>query len=193
MKKTIYTLTIIGLLISLSSQAQSKIYGGFKLAPNYSIITDKVENLKSGIGYSVGYFEVLELENKINLQAEINYTNNSFVSDINLGGGINRKTTINNNSVELPFMVKYRPSENFSFGMGYQFSFFSTKTEKTKTTGEVDEKTDGKGISTNGVFFDANFKTNKTIIGLRVVKTSKSVIEPINSINASFYVGFALF
>jgi len=192
MKKTIYALTIIGLLISYCSQAQSKICGGFKLAPNYSIITDKVENLKSGIGYSVGYFEVLELENKINLQAEINYTNNSFVSETN-SGGINSKTTINNNSVELPFMIKYRPNDNFSIGLGYQFSFFPSKSEKTKTTGQADENNDGKGIKSNGLFLDANIKTNKTIIGLRVLKTSKSIIEPISSINASFYVGFALF
>ena len=192
MKKIVFAITIFGLMICNNSQAQSKIYSGFKVAPNYSIITDKTDNLKSGIGYSIGYFEVLELENKINLQAEINYTNNSFVREINFGG-INSKTTINNSSVELPLMIKYRPSDNFSFGVGYQFSFFPTKSEKTKTTGEPDENIDGKGIKTSGIFFDANVKTNKTIIGLRVIKTIKSVIEPINSINASFYVGFALF
>lgn len=192
MKKIVYAFTIICFLISYNSQAQSNIYGGFKLAPNYSIITDKVENLKSGIGYSLGYFEVLELENKINLQAEINYTNNSFVSEQNLGG-INRKTTTNNNSVELPFMVKYRPNDNFSIGLGYQFSFFPSRSEKTKTTGQADVNNDGKGSKSNGLFLDANIKTNKTIIGFRVLKTSKSIIEPISSINASLYVGFALF
>jgi hypothetical protein len=192
MTKIFYAIIFIGLMISNNSQAQSKIYGGFKLAPNYSIITDKVENLKSGIGYSVGYFEVLELENKINLQAEINYTNNSFVIDLN-SGGINTKTTIKNNSVELPLMVKYRPNDNFSIGLGYQFSFFSSKSEKTKTTGQADENINDKGISSNGVFLDANIKTKKTIIGLRVLKTSESIIEPFESINASFYVGFALF
>ena len=45
----------------------------------------------------------------------------------------------------------------------------------------------------NGLFLDANIKTKKTIIGLRVLKTSKSIIEPTESINASFYLGFALF
>lgn len=192
MTKISYAIIIIGLLICNNSQAQSKIYSGFKVAPNYSIITDKTDNLKSGVGYSIGYFEVLELENKINLQAEINYTNNSFIIDENFGT-TNRKTTINNNSVELPLMIKYRPSDNFSFGVGYQFSFFPSISEKTKTTGQADENIDGKGIKSNGVFLDANIKTNKTIIGLRVIKTSKSVIEPINSINASFYLGFALF
>lgn len=192
MKKIVYALTIIGLLISYISKAQSKIYGGLKLAPNYSIITDKVENLKSGIGYSIGYFEVLELENKINLQAEINFTNNSFIREIN-SGGINSKTTINNNSVELPFMIKYRPNDNFSIGFGYQFSFFPSISQKNKTTGEPNENLDGKGIKSNGLFLDANIKTKKTIIGLRVLKTSKSIIEPTESINASFYLGFALF
>lgn len=190
--KKISTALLIILLISNNTQAQSKIYGGFKISPNYSIITDKADNLKSGIGYGIGYFEVLELDNKINLQAEINYTNTTFITE-ETNGTTTTKQTINNNSIELPLMIKYRPMDNFSIGLGYQLSFFPNSSQKTTTTGMGDIKENGEGIKSNGLFIDANFKTNKTIFGLRVIKSSKSIIEPINSINASFYVGFTLF
>lgn len=192
MTKILCTITFLGLMITNNGQAQNKIYGGVKISPNYSIITDKVDKLKSGIGYGFGYFEVLELENKINLQAEINYVNNTFISDQS-SGTIKKTITTNNNSIEIPFMIKYRPSDNFSIGLGYHLSFIPSTSEKTKETGMADSKIDQDGIKSNGFFLDANAKTSKAIIGLRILKTNKSLIDPLNSINASFYVGFAIF
>ena len=75
MKKIIYISTLFILTLTVKVKAQDDvIYGGFKLAPNFSVITDKADKWSSGIGYSLGYFEVLELNYKMNLQAEINYS-----------------------------------------------------------------------------------------------------------------------
>ena len=82
MKKIFFTVVTI-LLLNFYSKAQEVIYGGLKASPNLSVFTSKApENVKSGIGYSIGYFEVLELGYKINLQAEINHNMISFVQDI---------------------------------------------------------------------------------------------------------------
>jgi hypothetical protein len=65
-------LTVILICASFTLKAQDKIYGGLRIAPNFSLITDKSDdykNVKSGVGYSFGYYEVLELSYKINLQA----------------------------------------------------------------------------------------------------------------------------
>jgi hypothetical protein len=190
-------LCIIVLLVSISkfSHAQDNIYGGLKLSPNYSIFIDKAKDYSSGIGYSIGYFEVLELSYKLNLQAEVNYSQNSFIYKVS-NGSYSEKQTSNYNSVELPLMFKFRPSENFAIGIGYQFSFKSKGKIKTVTTDngtstELKETIDG--ISSEGGFLDANFKSGKTIVGLRILKTNKNFIEPYNSLNAAFYLGFGIF
>lgn len=191
MKKSLLIAVILA-GYSFHVAAQDKIYGGPKLAPNFSIFTEKAGNLKSGIGYSIGYFEVLELSYKVNLQAEINYTNYSFV-DKQTFGSITSKTVTNNRTIELPIMAKYRVSNDFAIGVGYQFSFKPKSTAKTETTDQPTETVDQPGVKTSGVFIDANYKKGKNIFGVRILSTNDPLADPFKSINASFYVGFGIF
>lgn len=193
--KKILCIFVILATISKFSVAQDNIYGGFKLSPNYSIFLDKAKDYTSGIGYSFGYFEVLELSYKLNLQAEVNYTNSSFIYKVSNGPN-SLKRTANFSSIELPLMFKFRPSNNFAIGLGYQFAFKPKGNLKTVTTDNgtsTEEKETIDGISSEGGFLDANFKSGKTIVGLRILKTNKNFIEPYNSLNAAFYIGFGIF
>jgi hypothetical protein len=173
MKKILLTILVcIGTTAFNHIKAQDVIYGGFKLAPTYSIFTEKpADGFTASPGFSVGYFEVLELSNKINLQAEVNYSNYAYTFTV---PGTTSKEKFNYNALELPFLVKYRVAESFAIGAGYQFAL--------------------TGDKSSGLLFDANFKTNKTIIGIRGLKTiNDMVVGTGNPIQASFYIGFGIF
>jgi len=172
MKKIILTTLVYFCFINIQSiRAQDVIYGGFKLAPTYSVFTEKAaDGFNAEVGYSIGYFEVLELSNKINLQAEVNYSNYAYSSK---PSGTSTKTKYNYNALEIPFMVKYRVAESFAVGVGYQFAL--------------------TGDKTSGLLFDANFKTNKTIVGIRGMKTTSDLVDTGSPIQASFYIGFGIF
>jgi hypothetical protein len=210
-KKIIYFITIISFTCLGAKAQEDKIYGGFKVAPNYSLITDKADKWKSGIGYSIGYFEVAELTYKMNLQAEINYSVYSFNNEVLDGfdNNGNEKTTKKNKthkSIEIPIMAKYRVSDQFAIGLGYQVSL---RTKVKDETGSNDlfgsaDNNDNEAFSlsslfspkhsTSGFFVDASYKSEKVICGLRLLQTNKQLIDETHkSINASFYVGFPLF
>lgn len=194
MKKILFILFTLISVVKISA-AQDNIYGGFKVSPNYSIFIDKAKNYSSGIGYGLGYFEVLELSYKLNLQAEVNYTRSSFIYEES-NGSSSLKRTANFGSIELPLMFKFRPVDNFAIGLGYQFSFKPKGSLKSVTTDNgtsTEEKETIDGISAAGGFLDANFKSGKTIFGLRILKTNKNFIEPYSSLNAAFYIGFGIF
>ena len=198
--KKIFFIAVTILTANLSGYAQDLIYGGFRIAPNTSIFMDNApENEKAGIGYGIGYYEVLELSNKINLQAEVNYNMISFVNEVTFPGGGSVKETKNYSSIDLPIMVKYRPSANFAIGVGYQFSLGSNlnRKEVTKngnTTTESNSEDDG--VNSSGMFIDMNTKFAKNIVGLRVLSTDKSFFEydqEQKTLNISLYVGFTIF
>lgn len=212
-KKIIYITITFSLFLSFNTKAQEdKIYGGIKIAPNYSLITDKADKWKSGVGYSIGYFEVAELSNKINLQAEINYSKYSYSNEVSDGydNSGNPKTTRKKKvykTFEFPVMVKYRFNDQVAIGLGYQVSFRTKlKDETTESNnnpyGEFttpDESVDpfsklfSPKYSTSGFFVDASYKSEKVICGLRILQTNKQLLDDSHkSINASFYVGFPL-
>jgi hypothetical protein len=192
MKKILFTLIC---LTSLKAFAQDKIYGGIRLSPNFSMIYDDAEaykSVKSGVGYSIGYFEVLELSYKINLQGEINYSNYSFRTDIDEDPTKTKYETTNYSSVEVPIAIKYRPTESVAVGVGYQFSLASRMTDNSKQYGsEFSEETGG--TSTSGFFFDINGKFGKSIYGLRVTKFNNEFVNTDKLINVSAYIGIGLF
>lgn len=192
MKKNILSLFLI-IAFCTGANAQDKIYGGLRLSPNYSFFNNKIDKVNSGLGYSIGYFEVIELSNKINLQAEINYNTYTFVDTRET------KTTVTTrfSNLELPLMVKYRVSEGFAIGGGYQFSLlnklFSSQAVKFKVDGQDPVTQDDlEGIKTGGYFIDANLKSGGTLVGLRILQTSEVLYEK-KSMNVGLYVGFTLF
>jgi hypothetical protein len=194
MKKNILSVLFLLIICTASNAQDNTIYGGLRLSPNYSFFTSKLDKVSSGIGYSIGYFEVLELSNKINLQAEINYSNYAFVDT-----RITKVTeTTRNTNLELPIMIKYRVADGFAIGAGYQFNLlnkqFRGQSIKTKVDGQDAETQDieGGGVSTNGYFVDANLKTGTTLIGLRILKTKDILFEK-ESINVGLYLGFTIF
>jgi hypothetical protein len=161
-----------------SVKAQDVIYGGFKLAPTYLIPTKKIDPLKfsSKIGYSIGYYEVLELSNKINLQAELNYSSYSYKLKTE---GSTTETEQELKGIELPLMIKYRANNNFAIGAGYQFGLGAQKL--------------------SGMLFDMNVKSNKTIFGLRALflNEDESAVmfgeQSAKPIATSLYLGFSIF
>ena len=184
-----------------AANAQSIIYGGFKANANYSLYNKALEGPKgtvyqrSGIGYGIGYYEVIELPNRINLQAEINLNTIAFSQKDTLDAdGIDRpvpalpagqkyntkKITDRYTNLELPLMIKYRVTDNLAIGVGYQFNIFNNRFRKgTKKTVETQDKGDdikkSEDIeiedvrSTQGFIIDASFKSNNVIAGLRLL------------------------
>ncbi len=206
MKKTINKFLAVMLILTISNTVKSQdiIYGGFKGGPNYSVLKDNGKYLKSGIGYSFGYFEVLELTYKMNLQAEINYSNQTFINEVSSGTS-SYKNTQHFRSIEIPLLVKYRPNDQFSIGLGYQFSLKPKSKGKEKTVfGTTTEESDYEenGINSNGLIFDASFKSGKTIVGLRVLSPTNTFASGIDidrneieskSTNGSLYFAISLF
>ncbi len=202
MKKILYIIAAISLLNSFSAKAQEdKIYGGFKVAPNFSIITDKVtDQWKTGIGFNIGYFEVLELTNKVNLQAEILINKTTFVQNLK-EGEFSSKTTRTTSNLNLPIMAKYRITDEFAVGLGYQFSLGilmeSKLNEKIKNSGPAgysnESKSESQGIKNNGFFLDASYTKGKSMFGFRLLNPKMEQIESYKTVNASFYFGYKLF
>ena len=219
MKKNILS-SIILVAIFTTASAQDNIYGGLRLSPNYTIFNNEVKvgskTVNSGVGYGIGYYEVLELSNKINIQAELNYNTLSFKHDITDGSISYRYSNL-----DLPVMVKYRVNDKFAIGAGYQFNLLNsvigsgtkiTKFKSTKTNVESD------GVKNQGFFVDANIKSGNNIFGIRILSTKftqgsgldnldlfdssedfdtpslgGSPIIDERAINVSLYVGFTLF
>lgn len=193
-QKIVYIITLISFINCIDAKAQEdKIYGGFKIAPNYSIITDKADSWKSDVGYSIGYFEVLELNYKLNLQAEINFSKYSF----NIQGY--KKSY---KSIEIPVAAKYRLTNQLALGIGYQVSLRTKLKDETNPYSDYEDNSSTDVLSkifspkqsTSGVFADVSFKNEKIICGLRFLQTNKQLIDNMHSsINTSFYVGIPLF
>jgi len=166
MTKHILSLSLL-LITFFSAKSQSEIYGGFRFGTNYSVLTEKNDNFSSGIGYNIGYYEVLELPNKINFQVEANYSSYAFTTKF----GSNKETERYSN-IEIPVMVKYRLSPNVAAGIGYQFNLASD-------------------LKTSGPILDISSKGPKTIFGLRLFSADAPTGD--NYINTSLYLGFSIF
>lgn len=108
-------------LITLGANAQ-EIKGGIKFSPNFSTFSKEIDNSSSGkIGYTFGYYETMNFSESIQLQGEISYTQITYESNSYSGFGKSSKTTYTTNFIEIPLIIKYRVSEDFSIGGGYQY------------------------------------------------------------------------
>jgi hypothetical protein len=231
MKKNILSL-IIMVVVCTAANAQSIIYGGFKANANYSLYNKALDgpigtvNQRSGIGYGIGYYEVIELPNRINLQAEVNLNTIAFsqkdTTNIAAARVAGQKASFNKESfrytnLELPFMIKYRVTDNLAIGVGYQFNIFNNRFRKgkkttvvtpvvgdeTRTSVDLEEGTDPIP-ATEGFIVDASFKSNNIIAGLRLLSAddplrtvsyfnTNGAVERKANLNVSLYVGITLF
>ena len=188
-KYCILLLTMV--VIAYNSKAQDKIYGGFKLAPNFSLFSDETGDLKPTIGYGAGYFEVLELSNHINLQAELNYSLAKFSSDVKITSSKTVTTNYSVNTLDLPVMIKYRTDGGLAFGVGYQLGLKSTTHTQVGSGTAESNPSDNKNA---GFLVDLSYSTaNKNIVGLRFLSPSNPQIKSFNSTNLSIYYGLKLF
>jgi len=202
MKKNILLIALFGLFIGSKAKAQDIIYGGLKIAPNYSVFTESVpesDKWKSGLGFGLGYYEVLELSNNINMQAELLINKNTFIKETTAG---NRTTKIKKSTTNfnLPIMVKYRGENGFSIGAGYQFglgaimkSKLKTKTTVTENNKSTDSEEEEDGVANNGLLIDASVKQRNSTFGLRILVPSKEQISTYMPLNASLYFAYSIF
>ena len=161
-------------LVTLGVNAQD-IKGGIRLSPNMPTFSNDVDDSSSGkVGYSIGYYETMNLNSNIALQGEINYTNISYeVKEPNFNGGTD-KSTFSNNFFEIPVLVKYRVSEDFSIGGGLQYCF--------------------GGVTDLGQVVDLSYDINDIKIGARYYMGSEKIYGGGNSLNnISVSVGFVIF
>jgi hypothetical protein len=116
-------LVLLFALFTLSVNAQD-IKGGFKVAPCMPSFSKDVDNDSSGkIGYSLGYFETMDVNSNFTLQGEINYTHISYeAKSYSYFGSSSDKTTYSSNFIEIPLIAKYK-IDDFGIGGGFQFNW----------------------------------------------------------------------
>lgn len=156
-------------LVTLGVNAQD-IKGGIRLSPNMPTFSNDVDDSSSGkVGYSIGYFETMNLNSNIALQGELNYTHISYETK-----SFEVKTTSSNNFFEIPVLVKYRVNEDFSIGGGLQYCF--------------------GGVTDLGQVVDLSYDINDIKIGARYYMGSEKIYGGGNSLNnISVSVGFVIF
>jgi len=161
-------------LVTLGVNAQD-IKGGIRLAPNMPTFSNDVDNSSSGkIGYSIGYFETMNLSSKIALQGEISYTHISYeAKEASFFGEPSDKSTFSNNFFEIPLIVKYRVNEEFSIGAGLQYCF--------------------GGVNDLGQLVDLSYDIDNIKIGARYYMGSEKVYGGNSLRNISVSVGFMIF
>ena len=199
-------LNIILLLFILSHFClkSQEIVGGFKLSPNYSLTidnnpekdaTDKEYPVVGSIGFGVGYFETMNLNEKYDLQAEVNYTMHSFNRKI-------KSTSSENNDywsfsyLDVPFLVK-RKFGALSTGFGLTYRKALSANEKNVTiinNKETIKETDLDKSSEINFLFDVSYKVNKMHFGVRLFRGYKNLLETGNPATyAAFNIGVDLF
>ena len=178
----IYIALFLG--FSLTGKAQT-IKGGLKAGVNYSLFTQETKNIEGGVGYEIGYFEQLDLENKYKLQVEIEYISNTYTSFKN-------KYVESYNYLEIPFIIKRSLSSSFDLGIGVKYAkglrasrITTIGTEKTTTESEI------KGG--HGFFVDMALSLSKVDLGLRLNFNSGKIVDKYDRRSANFYVAFNIF
>ena len=219
MKKHVLT-SILLVILHNGVIAQDDIYSGFKLSTSYSFFSGSLQNttstksVSSILGYGIGYYETVELSNRINLQVEFNF--NSFGFSRRDTAEVTptvkyRKEITRIQTFEVPLMIKYRVNNKLAIGAGYQIGFLSRGEEKSidKDGNETIVKLENSNDNiptTTGIIIDANYNTNKLMFGLRLLMTQSPLktyeylnnktltTNEINSnMNLSLYMGYKLF
>ena len=151
-------------LVTLGVNAQD-IKGGIRISPNMPTFSNDVDNSSSGkVGYSIGYFETMNLNSKIALQGEISYTHISYEAN---------ESTFSNKFFEIPVLIRYRFNEDFSIGGGLQYCF--------------------GGVNDLGQLVDLSYDIDNIKIGARYYMGSEKVYGGNSLRNISVSVGFVIF
>jgi hypothetical protein len=168
-------------LVSLGVSAQD-IEGGIKFSINNPTFSDDYDNdAKGKIGYSVGYYETMNLNSHWALQGEIGFTSISY--EANDGGEFDeetgvfkkKKSTFSNSFIEVPLIVKYRITESFGIGVGHQFCL------------------DGLSIQDSGQLIDISLDANSVKLSARYYMGSEQLYRGNSLNNISVSVGFTIF
>ena len=178
MKKFLLLIT----LVSLGVSAQD-IEGGIKFSINNPTFSDDVDNDSKGkIGYSVGYYETMNLNSHWALQGEIGFTSISYEAkdgglDFNpVTGAVTETTsTFSSSFIEVPLIVKYRITESFGIGVGHQFCL------------------DGLSIQDSGQLIDISLDANSVKLGARYYMGSEMIYGGNSLNNITVSVGFTIF
>jgi len=190
MKKQI-ALSLLIALVGFSSNlmAQNDIKAGLVLAPNFSFFTKKTaafsecDTCKGSVGFSVGYFETLELNSRFQLEANILYTQNNFKNDES--GDL--KATYSIRYIDIPFLIRYK-SGNIRLGVGGQYRYGMEGKSSFMESSNVIEKANDLGF-----VLDLGIEQQNARFGLRLYQGSEDVIIPVPMSSATFYLGFTMF
>ena len=178
MKKFLLLIT----LVSLGVSAQD-IEGGIKFSINNPTFSDDVDNDSKGkIGYSVGYYETMNLNSHWALQGEIGFTSISYEAK---DGGFTENpvtlvetattSTFSSSLIEVPLIVKYRITESFGIGVGHQFCL------------------DGLSIQDSGQLIDISLDANSVKLSARYYMGSEQLYRGNSLNNITVSVGFTIF
>ena len=178
MKKFLLLIT----LVSLGVSAQD-IEGGIKFSINNPTFSDDVDNDSKGkIGYSVGYYETMNLNSHWALQGEIGFTSISYEAKDG-GSKVNPVTlvetattsTFSSSFIEVPLIVKYRITESFGIGVGHQFCL------------------DGLSIQDSGQLIDISLDASSVKLSARYYMGSEMIYGGNSLNNITVSVGFTIF
>jgi hypothetical protein len=168
-------------LVSLGVSAQD-IEGGIKFSINNPTFSDDVDNDSKGkIGYSVGYYETMNLNSHWALQGEIGFTSISYEAndgvEFNEQTGVftKKKSTFSSSFIEVPLIAKYRITESFGIGVGHQFCL------------------DGLSIQDSGQLIDISLDANSVKLSARYYMGSEQLYEGNTLNNITVSVGFTIF
>lgn len=186
--RIIYTLCLI-FLPSLT-WAQKDINGGIQVSPNYSLFNKSTKKFpqctscSGSPGFGIGYFETLELNDRWQLEANINYSENRFKNDENN----ELKVTYTVRYIDIPLLMRYKYG-NFRLGLGYQYRYGLAGSQDSEfSSGEIQEAKD------TGVVIDVGAQQGKMRFGLRYFRGSEEMVFVPSSISSlSLSIGWTLF
>jgi opacity protein-like surface antigen len=153
MKKIIF----VGIaVLSFSVSTAQKVNFGVKGGLNVSTLTGDVEDLDPKIGFHLGGFAEIKLNEKFSIQPELMFSTQGakaeYIDDFE-GFAVNIEENLKINYIVLPIMAKYYVSEKFSIQAGPQIGFLiSAKDEITASfegesqSEEIDIKDETKSI-----------------------------------------------
>jgi len=125
----------------------------------------------SKTGFNAGVFAEIPLVTVLSIQPEVQFSQKGFKSNGTfLTNPYEYKQTIN--FIEVPLLVKIKPTRNFGILVGPQFSFLSsTKTQFTTANTEYENivKEDNDNLRKNilGGVFGVEASANRFLVGLR--------------------------
>lgn len=153
MKKIIFVgVAVLSFGISTAQKVDFGVKGGL----NVSTLTGDVEDLDPKIGFHLGGFAEIKLNEKFSIQPELMFSTQGakaeYIDDFE-GFAVNIEENLKINYIVLPIMAKYYVSEKFSIQAGPQIGFLiSAKDEITASfegesqSEEIDIKDETKSI-----------------------------------------------